>query len=406
MTIRTTHSDTRPNDVALPSAALSKARTDFVDEMVAHGVVMDDGWLDAFRHVPRDAFVPFFFRPLDGEHRWQLVERPSREWLVGAFSMKPLVTQLDGDDAALAIGREKSVVTGYTPTSSSTRPSAVAFMLNALDVDDGQRVLEIGTGTGWLTGLLCHRLGSDFVTSIDVDPSVLSRARQSLNALGHRPYLKAGDGRRGCRARAPFDLLVATVAVRQIPRPWVVQSRTGGRMLVPIDLGAAGGLVARLTVHNTNASGPFLADRRGFMPVRSDNQPGPIHLPPVDAAQARPTALPVTAVTSAAGAFFCALLVGNYECQTLVAPSDSGREQTLITDLSGAWVRHTANDDGTHLIHQGGPRLLWNELESAHHVWDQLGQPEHDRFGLTATYGKKHSVWLDDPRGPHQWPLA
>lgn len=402
MTISTADSDAPPHGAVLTSTELSNLRNGFVDELVTQQTITDPAWLDAFRHVPRDAFVPFFFRPLDDGHGWRLVERPSAEWLAGVFSMEPLVTQLDGSDAALAAGR---AATGSTPTSSSTRPSAVAFMLEALDVHDGQRVLELGTGSGWLTGLLCHRLGADFVTTVDIDPLVLSRAEQRLAALGHRPYLKAHDGRRGCRARAPFDRLVSTTAVRRIPRPWVVQSRIGGRLLVPIDLGAAGGLVADLTVRHTDVSGPFLAERRSFMPARSVDLPVPTPEIAVNDTQARPTVLPAAAVISEAGAFFCALLAGHYTCQQAPA-AGGGPDQTLITDSSGAWVRHTANDDGTHFVRQGGPRLLWNDLESAHHVWNRLGRPEHDRFGLTAAYGRKHTVWLDDPRSRHQWPLG
>jgi len=76
------------------------------------------------------------------------------------------------------------------PTSSSTMPSLMARMLEALDVHDGQRVLEIGTGTGYNAALLCYRLGSANVVSIDIDPGLVAAANEHLGSL--RPPGVAG----------------------------------------------------------------------------------------------------------------------------------------------------------------------------------------------------------------------
>lgn len=90
-------------------------------------------------------------------------------------------------------------------TSSSSAPSLMALMLEALDVHDGHKILEIGTGTGYNTALLCHRVGPRQVTSIDIDPGLIANARQRLAMFNYAPQLATFDGTAGCRARAPFD---------------------------------------------------------------------------------------------------------------------------------------------------------------------------------------------------------
>src|SRR5690606_10027168 len=70
--------------------------------------------------------------------------------------------------------------------------------LQALDAHQGHRVLEVGTGTGYNAALLCHRLGPDNVTSIDIDTGLVDRARERLAAFDYFPHLEATDGAAGC----------------------------------------------------------------------------------------------------------------------------------------------------------------------------------------------------------------
>ncbi|MGH3781669.1 MAG: methyltransferase [Pseudonocardiaceae bacterium] len=78
--------------------------------------------------------------------------------------------------------------------------------------------MEIGTGTGYNTALLCHRLGDAHVTSIDIDPDPVADAREPLAALRYLPTLLAGDGARGASGNAPYDRIIATCAVSTIPQ--------------------------------------------------------------------------------------------------------------------------------------------------------------------------------------------
>ncbi len=104
-------------------------------------------------------------------------------------------------------------------------------MLEALDISLGMSVLEIGTGTGYNAALLCHRLGSACVTSVDIDPALVDAARERLAALGYTPRLAARDGSAGYPPGAPYDRVIATVGVHVIPAAWIGQTREGGRIL-------------------------------------------------------------------------------------------------------------------------------------------------------------------------------
>jgi protein-L-isoaspartate(D-aspartate) O-methyltransferase len=131
--------------------------------------------------------------------------------------------------------------------SSSTKPDLMIRMLEALDVTDGMRVLEIGTGTGYNAALLSHRLGSAQVCSVDIDPHLVSQARQRLTRLGYTPTVATADGADGLPAHAPFDRIIATCALFAVPAAWIAQLRPGGLALAHIEgpLGAGNLLALR-----------------------------------------------------------------------------------------------------------------------------------------------------------------
>lgn len=105
----------------------------------------------------------------------------------GAYADAPLATRL----------RDGELV------SSSSQPSLMAMMLVALRVRDGDRVLEIGAGTGYNAALLAHRLGDDCVTTVDLEPEITEAARRHLADAGYHPAVVTGDGARGVPERAP-----------------------------------------------------------------------------------------------------------------------------------------------------------------------------------------------------------
>jgi protein-L-isoaspartate(D-aspartate) O-methyltransferase len=153
------------------------------------------------------------------------------------------------------------------PTSSSTMPSLMARMLEALDVHDGMRVLEIGTGTGYNAALLAHRLGAANVVSIDIDPDLIDQARQRLAELGHSPTLLTGDGAAGAADHGPYDRIIVTAAVPEIPLAWIEQLTPGGKILANLRGDLAGASLCLLTKHDTDDEviGPILPIGGHFM---------------------------------------------------------------------------------------------------------------------------------------------
>lgn len=372
------------------------------------GVELDAEWVDALRSVPRSVFVPRFFVQND-ELAWEPVQQPSGRWAGRVWQNVPLITQLDGDDGLGDRAADEPLRSGNA-TSSSSQPSLMALMLQALDVRDGRRVLEIGTGSGYNAALLCHRLGSAAVTTMDVDPGVTERARERLASVGLHPPIVTGDGLAGCPERAPFDRIIATVGTARMPVAWLAQAAPGGTILFPLDLHNQAGLLPRLAVQADRASGPFLPTFGGFMQVRSQGiqrDAAEIALRTVtdDQGSISPTAVPDDAAGGDTPAeFFVALRTGGYDWVGFT-PSDGGPTESWFADRHGSWACHTTDPDGSHRVRQGGPRRLWTEVEDAVGEWDTLGCPPRERFGLTVTTDGTHRIWLDDPDEGRTWGL-
>lgn len=285
----------------------------------------------------------------------------------------------------------------------------MVLMLEALGVNEGHRVLEIGAGSGYNAALLCHRLDPGNVTTIDVDPAITDRARTRLAQLGYHPHVVTADGLNGCPDHAPFDRIMATVAIQRLPQAWIEQTHDGGKILFPLDTRNGGGIMPLLTVGGDTAEGHFLRDFGAFMPVRQQTRQDAALAAFRDVADhqgAERTSTLGHEVGTDDGSpfeFFAALLIGGYDHMSFT-PSDGSTVETWIALTDGSWVCHTTDADGTHRVRQGGPQRLCDLIEDLHQQWTALGRPERQRFGLTVTSGV-HRVWLDHPDSPHHWSL-
>ena len=114
-----------------------------------------------------------------------------------------------------------------------SQPYIVAFMTEALKLKPGERVLEIGTGSGYQAAILAELITE--VYSIEIIEALGTRAQETLGKLGYKNvHIKIGDGHKGWAQKAPFDAIIVTCAPEQIPRPLVEQLKEGGRMIIPV----------------------------------------------------------------------------------------------------------------------------------------------------------------------------
>ena len=214
----------------------------------------------AFDAVPREAFIPdlIWVRKDDG---WAFPLRRQDDpdcWLAQVRSEDAVTIQVD----------DGATDRGVWPTSSCSAPRVVGEMLELSDLDPGTRVLEIGTGTGWNAALMAEIVGPANVTTIEIHPSIAEQARRNLRKVGCPVRVVTGDGEAGFPDNAPYDRVIVTAAVSELPYPWVEQTRSGGLILVPwAPTFHPHGPLALLSVDGGRAVGQFVAPS-WFMPLR------------------------------------------------------------------------------------------------------------------------------------------
>ena len=367
------------------------------DELAAADKLTSPAWRAAVEAVPRHVFVPSFYVRRDG--RMVAVTAAdtatSAEWWETVYANTALVTKIGQDEP------------GGPPVflSSSSTPGLMTRMLEALDVRDGQTVLEIGTGTGYNAALLCHRMGDQHVFSVDVEPDLLEAARARLADLGYHPTLVTADGAEGLAEHAPFDRIIATCSVPAIPCPWIEQITLGGVILADIKVGLVAGNLVRLTRTGPDrAEGMFDAGQASFMELR--HTPGTAgQVPYARAAEDTPvtesaTLLdPRTPWSNPVVWFLAALRIGGHyrlgytggdpqhgpEAVSLATPDGSRAEITLAADA----------EDG-HRVRESGPVRLWQQVEHAHQRWAAAGRPGWSRLGLAVTPDQQ-AIYVDEP---------
>ncbi len=375
-----------------------KLRAQLVEQLTAEGYLRTPAWQQAFAEVPRHEFLTRFFRQTPDYAGWEPLTDAHPDWLALVYSDATWVTQLDNDDSRWDQAVRDGPVSGV-PSSSSTAPGLMALMLEALDVSDGDRVLEIGTATGYNAALLCHRLDERQVTSIEYDPGLAGRAREALNAAGYGPELLTGDGGLGHAPGAPYDRVIATCAFPSAPPSWLAQTQSGGVILTNLARPLGGGALIRLAVAaDGSASGRFLTNYGSFMATRTElgadaqNLLGrALHSP---GGTQRSVSVGAEVLDLPDFGMLAALLL--LDVVPIGFDPGSGKQQWLLS-TDGSWAcLHLA--DGT--VEQYGPTLLWDEVEMLHEQWQQAGAPTRDKFGLTVTANGEHKLWLDKPSSP------
>lgn len=343
-----------------------------VDSLTAAGALRTRAWKAAAEAVPRHQFLAggFFQRvPDSSPAAWRPVLEGGADWLSGCYTDESLVTQIAGtirpEDVRGEILRE--------PTSSSTLPSLVLRMLEGLQAEPGMHVLEIGTGTGYSTALLCTRLGDDSVTSVEYDPDVAERAHRSLATFGVHPTLVTGDGLLGYAENGPYDRIIATCGVHTVPTAWLEQTRPGGQILVTVGGWLGASELVRLTVHDDGtATGPVLGGGVHFMLARP-HQPPPVGLlPDLSVGKEREARVGGEVLDDWATRFVAQFAVPN--AQQLRLNLDGRDERVLIDVESQSWAA-LHEDEGQWTVRQDGPVALWDALEEHLRRWHTAGTP-------------------------------
>lgn len=190
-----------------------------VRDQIERRGIQDPRVLEAMRRVPREAFVPEALRPQ-------------------AYA-----------DAPLPIGGGQTI----------SQPYIVAFMTEAARLGPGDKVLEVGTGSGYQAAVLAE-LGAR-VWSIEIRGDLAERARRTLRETGYGEIqVRTGDGYRGWAEAGPFDAILVTAAPDAVPDPLLDQLKPGGRLIVPVGSGT------QELVRVTRTPGGF--ERENLLPVR------------------------------------------------------------------------------------------------------------------------------------------
>ena len=222
-----------PTPSLTPEEAFAEQREQMVATQIEALGVGDPAVLGAMRRVPRHQFVP-------------------AEYVDQAY-----------DDHPLPIGFGQTI----------SQPYIVALMSEELELKPGDRVLEIGTGSGYQAAVLAE-LGMQVYT-IEIVPELAERAAARLKALGYTDVqVRAADGYWGWREEAPFDAIIVTAAPDHVPQPLVEQLKPGGRMVIPV---GPIGAVQTLWKFVADESGELTAYNLGgvrFVPLtRSEQTP-------------------------------------------------------------------------------------------------------------------------------------
>lgn len=210
---------TQKQDRSVQSDTYKKLRKRMVERQIVARGVKDAKVIAAMKTVPRHLFVP-------AELRGKAYE-----------------------DRPLSIGWEQTI----------SQPYIVAFMTEQLGVKPGDRVLEIGTGSGYQAAVLAQI--ADSVFTIEIIPELAQKAQETLRELNYKNIIvRNGDGYHGWKEKAPFDAIIVTAAPPKIPPLLLEQLQNGGKMILPV-----GEYVQELVVVHKTERG---MEMQNVLPVR------------------------------------------------------------------------------------------------------------------------------------------
>ncbi|MGH3865666.1 MAG: methyltransferase domain-containing protein [Pseudonocardiaceae bacterium] len=375
----------------------AELRWRMVDELATNDYVIPHWqaflpWRSAFLAVPRHALIPDMVWVQNGAGLVPLHRTDDpRRWLDLTYADDSVITQVDDGHPA------GPGLVGEAPSSSASCPSIVAVMLAALDAQEGQRVLEIGTGTGYNAALLAHRLEAEQVTTMEIDPQVAAQASRALSDIGFGAVtVVTGDGELGYPPAAPYDRVICTAACENIPYPWVAQTKPGGLVLIPWENSYFDGGLVALHVNDDGTAAGTMIGPSSFMWLRQQRarHPGASPIRTADGWDHATVSTTTLHPHDIAGDYDAQFTISQRvpKCRWRYPPYDQDEQEGILWLLdywSGSWASLTyatpnASDDEFE-VRQFGPRQLWDEAETAHRWWIEHGSPPVDQWRFTVT---------------------
>jgi len=195
-------------------------------QLIPRGI-KDKKVINAFLKVPREKFIPIELRKF-------------------AY-----------DDSPLPIGEGQTI----------SQPYIVAFMTELLELKGGEKILEIGTGSGYQSAILCE-IGCD-VYSVERIPILAERAKKIFEQLNYRVKVKIGDGTLGWKEYSPYDRIIVTAGGPKIPDELLFQLKDGGKLVMPV-----GDMFSQDIIRITKINNKFIKENFGpcqFVPLKGKN---------------------------------------------------------------------------------------------------------------------------------------